>query len=620
MQKQQQESIFKNFTFLHFLLLLFLIMVILSFLSPLLQTAQISYSTFLKEIQEGNVQEVNIRGYRVEGILETEIEENGRAFTRFITFVPAMGDEELLPLLKEKEIEVHTQPERSPFFWYFIISLIPLLLIGGLIYSQYRRMQGGEGGGGLFGFGKSQAKKYDQGKQRTTFEDVAGAEDAKVELMEVVDYLKDPREIREVGGKVPRGIILVGPPGTGKTLLAKAVAGEAGVSFFSITGSDFMEMFVGVGARRVRNLFKEAKQGAPSIIFIDEIDAIGRRRGAGVGGGHDEREQTLNQLLSELDGFESHEDVVVMTATNRPDILDPALTRPGRFDRRIMVDLPTVKDRVKILKIHSRNKKVDSDVDLELLARETPGFSGADLENLLNEAALLAARNQRKQVNREDIELARDKIMLGLKRHGLVMTKEEKRMVAYHEAGHAVVGILLPNADPVYKVSIIPRSQSMGVTQQFPDKEKYIYNREYLMDKLAVMMGGRCAEVMVFSTVTSGAGKDLQQATKMARSMVLEWGMSDDFEHMAPGGSSQEIVLGQELGKSREYSELTAQRIDQAVETILGKAYERAMEVLTSNKKPLEELAQGLLDHDELLGEQVYFIVTGEDQGKKKDA
>ncbi len=618
MQKQQQESVFKNFTFLHFLLLLFLIMVILSFLSPMLQTAQISYSTFLREIQEDNVKELNIRGDRIEGVLETEIEDNGRVFTQFVTFVPAMGDEDLMPLLKEKGIEVHTQPERSPFFWYLILSTLPLLLIAGLIFSQYRRMQGG-GGGGMFGIGKSQAKKYDRGKQRTIFEDVAGAEDAKEELMEVVDYLKDPGKIRDVGGKVPRGMMLVGPPGTGKTLLARAVAGEAGVSFFSITGSDFMEMFVGVGAKRVRSLFQEAKQGAPSIIFIDEIDAIGRRRGAGVGGGHDEREQTLNQLLSELDGFESHEDVVVMTATNRPDILDPALTRPGRFDRRIMVDLPTVKDRVKILKIHCRNKQLDSDVDLELLARETPGFSGADLENLLNEAALLAAREQRRKVRRQDIELARDKILLGLKRHGLALTPEEKRMVAYHEAGHAVVGALLPNADPVYKVSIIPRSQSMGVTQQFPDKEKYIYNREYLMDKLAVMMGGRCAELLIFSTVTSGAGNDLQHATKMARSMVLEWGMSDEFEHMAPGGSGQEIVLGQELGKSREYSELTARKIDQAVETILKKAYERAMETLTENRKALEELVQALLDHDEVSGDQVYAIVRGEAGGIKDD-
>lgn len=619
MPPKQKGSAFKNFTFLHFMLFLLLIMVLLSFFSTRLQTAQISYSTFLREIQIDNVKELNIRGDRIEGILETEIEDNERTFTRFVTFVPAMGDEELLPLLKEKEIEVYTQPERSPFFWYFILSLLPLLLIGGLIYSQYRRMQGGGGGGGLFGFGKSQAKKYDQGKQRATFDDFAGAEDAKKELMEVVDYLKDPQKIRDVGGEVPHGLMLVGPPGTGKTLLAKAVAGEAGVSFFSITGSDFMEMFVGVGARRVRNLFQEAKQGAPSIIFIDEIDAIGRRRGAGVGGGHDEREQTLNQLLSELDGFEGHENVVVMTATNRPDILDPALTRPGRFDRKIMVDLPTVKDRVKILKIHSRNKKLDSDVDLELLARETPGLSGADLENLLNEAALMAARNQRKQVNREDIELARDKILLGLKRQGLVMTKEEKRMVAYHEAGHAVLGVLLPNADPVYKVSIIPRSQSMGVTQQFPDKEHYIYNREYLMDKLAVMMGGRCAEIMIFSTMTSGAANDLQQATKMARSMVLEWGMSDEFQHMAPGGSGQEIVLGQELGKSREYSELTAQKIDQAVATILKKAYERAKETLSSNKKALEELAQDLLDHDEVSGDKVYAIVRDEAGGKKDD-
>ncbi len=613
-EKPQRPS-FKHDTFLHVLILIFLVLVIWNFVAPMWQATHISYSTFLTQVREDNIQEITVRGDRIEGNLQEEIEkEELGTFSHFVTYTPAFGDEELLPLLQEKGIEVYTEPERSPFFWYLLLSTIPLLLIALLIYSQYRKMQGG---GGLFGIGKSQAKRFDHGVQTTTFQDVAGAKEAKVELEEVVDYLKDPHKIQEMGGKVPRGIMLVGPPGTGKTLLARAVAGEAGVPFFSITGSDFMEMFVGVGAKRVRNLFQEAKQNAPSIIYIDEIDAIGRRRGAGVGGGHDEREQTLNQLLSELDGFEPTEYIAVMTSTNRPDILDPALTRPGRFDRRISVDLPSIQERIELLQVHSRNKQLDSEVDLEKLARETPGFAGADLENLLNEAALLAARDNRSSINQQDIEQARDKILMGLVRHGLALTPEEKRLVAYHEAGHAVVGAVLAHAEPIHKVSIIPRSQSMGATQQFPEQEQYIYHKEYLLDKLAVLMGGRCAEALFFSTATSGAANDLQQATKMARKMVLEWGMSEQFEHMALGGSTREIFLGEELGKAREYSEHTAQKIDSELENILKKAYDRASEVLTSHREAIDELAQTLLDNDEVSGETVYQILEG--QKNKQD-
>ena len=607
-KQKQQKPDFRNDTFLHVLILLFLVLLFWNFAGPMWQPAQISYSDFLAQLREDNVEEVTVRGDRIEGSVHEEVEKDDITYTDFVTYTPAFGDDQLMPLLQEKDIQVYTQPERSPIFWYLLLSTIPLLLIALLIYSQYRKMQGG---GGMFGLGKSQAKKFDQGKQSTTFQDVAGAREAKVELMEVVDYLKDPGKIQEMGGKVPRGVILVGPPGTGKTLLAKAVAGESGVSFLSITGSDFMEMFVGVGAKRVRNLFEEARQNAPSIIYIDEIDAIGRRRGSGMGGGHDEREQTLNQLLGELDGFEEHENIVVMTSTNRPDILDPALTRPGRFDRRILVDLPTVQDRVELLQVHSKNKQLGQDVDLERLARETPGFSGADLENLMNEAALMAARDGRSHINNQDIETARDKILMGLKRHGLVMTHEEKRMVAYHEAGHAIVGAVLPHADPVYKVSIVPRSQSMGATQQFPDREQYIFAREYLLDRLAVMMGGRCAEVQVFSTATSGAANDLQEATKIARRMVMEWGMSEAFEHMAPGGPGKEIFLGEDLGKTREYSESTAQKIDLEVEAILKKAYERANEVLSSRRQAMDELAESLMQNDEVSGETVYAIVEG---------
>ncbi len=607
-KEQQQKQDFRSNTFLHVLILLFMVLLILNFAAPMWQTTHISYSEFLAQVRSENVEEITVRGDRIEGSVKEEVQKEDISYTGFVTYTPAFGDDELMPLLQEKDFQVHTQPERSPFFWYLLLSTVPLLLIVLLLYSQYKKMQGG---GGLFGFGKSQAKKFDQGRQSVTFQDVAGAREAKVELMEVVDYLKDPQKIHGMGGKVPRGVILLGPPGTGKTLLAKAVAGESGVPFLSITGSDFMEMFVGVGAKRVRNLFEEARQNAPSIIYIDEIDAIGRRRGSGMGGGHDEREQTLNQLLGELDGFEEHENIVVMTSTNRPDILDPALTRPGRFDRRIMVDLPTVRDREELLQVHSKNKKLDHDVDLQRLARETPGFSGADLENLMNEAALMAARDGRSQINSQDVETARDKILMGLKRHGLVMTQEEKNMVAYHEAGHAIVGAVLPHADPVYKVSIVPRSQAMGATQQFPDREQYIYAREYILDRLAVMMGGRCAEVQVFSTATSGAANDLQQASKMARRMVMEWGMSEAFEHMAFGDPGKEIFLGEDLGKAREYSEMTARKIDQEVEAILKKAFERAQEVLSSRRRAMDELAQALLENDEVSGETVYAIVEG---------
>jgi cell division protease FtsH len=386
------------------------------------------------------------------------------------------------------------------------------------------------------------------------------------------------------------------------------------VPFFSITGSDFLEMFVGVGAKRVRNLFQDAKKEAPSIIFIDEMDAIARRRGAGLGGGHDEREQTLNQLLSELDGFEPNENVVVMTATNRPDILDPAISRPGRFDRKITVDLPTTADREQILEIYTRNKKLGEDVNLKALARGTPGFSGADLRNLLNEAALLAARQDRDVIHWNDIEEARDKVMMGLQRHGLTMTESEKRMVAYHESGHAIVGALLPHSDPVHKVSIIPRSQSMGATQQFPEQEQYIYGKEYMLDRLAVMMGGRCAETLVFETATSGAANDLQNATQMARSMVQEWGMSERFKHMAPGGQSKEVFLGEQLGKSREISERTAQEVDQEVEELLRQAYERAMQVLRERRHTLDRLAALLEEREEISGEEVRAIIKEDEE------
>ncbi len=588
------------------LLAVFFVFLIWSSISQYTSGLNVSYSEFIEQVEAGNVQAITAKGQSIDGKLKEEATFQDTAYTQFSTYLPSFGDQELMSKLKNQGVQVTTKPETDPFFWYILISLLPVFLIVWLIAVQYKRMQGQSGG--LFNIGQSQAKQYDQSQEKTTFDDVAGAEEAKVELQEAVDYLTNPDKITDMGGKIPKGIMLVGPPGTGKTLLARAVAGEAGVPFFSITGSDFMEMFVGVGAKRVRNLFQDAKKNAPCIIFIDEMDAIGRRRGAGLGGGHDEREQTLNQLLSELDGFEAYENIIVICATNRPDILDPALSRPGRFDRRIIVDLPTTKDRAQLLHLYTRDKKLDTEVDLDRLARETQGFSGADLENMLNEAALLAARQEKDTISHTEIEAARDKILMGLKRHGLVMTQEEKRMVAYHEAGHALVGALLPHADPVYKVSIVPRSQSMGATQQFPEQERYIYPREYLQDRLAVMMGGRCSESLVFGTATSGAANDLQQATKTARKMVLEWGMSGQFEHMALGSAGEQVFLGEELGKAKEYSEATSQTVDTEVEAILKQAFERASDILNQHRQALDKLAQTLLDQEEVSGETVYAI------------
>jgi len=577
-----------------------------------LNYTEISYTKFKSELQKDNVEEVTLKGLEVTGSLKSPsniriTKDNQIQFRDFITHVPSFGDEKLLTLLNEKDVTVNTEPKPDNSFAYTLIAFLPLLLIAGLIFFQYKRSQGQ--GGGIFSIGKNQAKLYSRSEEATKFDDVAGAESAKTELQEIVSFLKNPEDIFQIGGEVPKGLMLVGPPGTGKTLLARAVAGEADVPFFSITGSDFMEMFVGVGAKRVRNLFADAKNEAPCIIFIDELDAIGRRRGAGLGGGHDEREQTLNQLLSELDGFESKENVIVMTATNRPDVLDPALSRPGRFDRQVTVDLPSKKDREHILQIYAQNKNLDEDVKLEEIARGTPGFSGADLRNLLNEATLLVARNNKQAISYQEIEQARDKILMGLERHGLALTEDEKRLIAYHEAGHAIVGNILPHADPIHKVSIIPRTMAMGATQQFPEQERYIYKREYMQERLAIMLGGRSAETLIFNTATSGAGNDLQEATKLARKMVLEWGMSEEFEHMAPAGGQGEVFLGEELAQKKEYSEKTNQLVDEAVESILKQAYSRAYNILNEHRDALKALAEILVEEEEISGEKVDEIV-----------
>ncbi len=573
--------------------------------------SMISYSEFRQQVQNDNVTQVTVQGEKISGVFEQPVNEGegdqATTLEAFTTIIPSFGDNNLLDLLEAHDVTVETQPAQSFSWASLLLNILPFLLLGGVAYYFLRQMSGQRSS--IMSVGKSNARLYDRKQEHITFDDVAGAHEAKKELVEVIEFLRDPGRFEKLGGEIPKGVLLVGPPGTGKTLLARAVAGEANVPFFSITGSDFMEMFVGVGASRVRNLFEEAKKASPAIIFIDELDSIGRRRGAGLGGGHDEREQTLNQLLSEMDGFEPNLDVIIMAATNRPDILDPALLRPGRFDRRITVDLPTLKDREEILEIHSRNKPLDSGVDLEQIARGTPGFSGADLQNLLNEAALLAARKGKNVIQMDDIEDARDKIILGLERGNLAISEEECRLLAYHEGGHAVVAAFTPHADPIHKVTIVPRGRAMGVTQQLPEKEKYIYPREYILDRMAVMMGGRAAEEVVFHTTTSGAENDLKQATHLARKMILDWGMSEKFKQVAYGGQREQVFLGEELAHRRDYSETTAYEVDEETHKILSEAYDRAEDVLREHRDGLDRLVDALLEEEVISGDRVLELL-----------
>jgi cell division protease FtsH len=578
---------------------------------------EIEYSTFKEQLRDDNVERVHIQGDRIEGTFRNEqqlqiTDADTTSYTTFITVIPSFGDERLTDLLEEKNVVISAESESDGFWWYFLIFSMPLffLLIFGYIF--YRRMQ--MQGRGMFNIGKSQAKLQEPGKNKTTFDDIAGMDGAKTELREIIEFLKDPSRFEEIGAKLPKGVLLMGPPGTGKTLLARAVAGEANVPFYTITGSDFMEMFVGVGAKRVREMFKEAKEKSPAIIFIDEIDSIGRKRGAGLGGGHDEREQTLNQLLAELDGFEPSENVIVMAATNRPDILDKALLRPGRFDRQISVDLPSQNSRHEILKIHARNKSIDESVDLKKIASSTPGFSGADLENLLNEASLYAGRNKRNKIIMDDIENARDKIMMGLEREGMQIDDEEKKILAYHEAGHAIVAAALPKSDPLHKVSVIPRGKAMGITMQLPEKEKYLYNKEYLLDRMAVIMGGRAAEQLIFNTATSGAQNDLMRVAKLSRKMVVEWGMSEKFGHLAFGSDEEDVFLGRDMTRQKSYSDSTAREIDQEVQSISREAYDRAINILKENREAFDNLAELLIEKEEVSGEEVLSLM-----GKKND-
>jgi len=587
---------------------------------------QISYSQFINSVEEDQVAEVTISGDEISGSMKSPVAipaagngDESAEVTEFTTYIPEFAGEGLMATLRDHKVDITVNPQSDIAWWTILINVLPFIFLIGIGYMIFQRMQGQ--GSAIFNMRQSGAKRYQHDDQRTSFDDVAGCQGAKRELREVIEFLKEPHKFERLGGEIPLGVLLVGPPGTGKTLLARAVAGEADVPFFNITGSDFMEMFVGVGASRVRDLFEKAKQAAPSIVFIDELDSIGRRRGAGLGGGHDEREQTLNQLLSELDGFEPNTNVIVMGASNRPDILDPALLRPGRFDRRITVNMPTMKDRKAILEIHSQDKPLADDVDLEKIARGTPGFSGADLENVLNEAALLAARKDKEAIENEDIEQARDKVMMGLKRESLALTDEECELLAYHEAGHAVVAAVLDHADPIHKVTIVPRGKAMGVTQQLPEKDRYLYNKEYMLDRLAVVMGGRASEELHFDTATSGAENDLKQAKKMVRKMVLDWGMSEQFKNVAfGGGGGEQVFLGEEIAQRRDYSETTAREVDEEVKSILNHAFQRAKDTLKEHREGLDQVVERLLDVEEIPGEDVLQILGLEEKGKRGES
>ena len=564
----------------------------------------VSYTQFLQQVDQGEVKKVTVQGDGIRGELAS-----GQTFT---TTVPS-NDPSLWPTLTSHHVNVSVDrpDDGMPTLMSVIVNWFPMLLLIGVWVFFLRQMQAG--GGKAMGFGKSRAKLLTERQGRVTFEDVAGVDEAKDDLKEIVDFLRDPQKFQRLGGRIPKGVLLVGPPGTGKTLLARAIAGEANVPFFTISGSDFVEMFVGVGASRVRDMFEQAKKNAPCIVFVDEIDAVGRHRGAGLGGGNDEREQTLNQLLVEMDGFEANEGVILIAATNRPDVLDPALLRPGRFDRQIVVPNPDLGGREKILRVHMRKVPLAPDVDARTIARGTPGFSGADLANLVNEAALLAARRGKRVVTMPEMEDAKDKVMMGAERRSLAMSEDEKRLTAYHEAGHALVGIYMPQHDPLHKVTIIPRGRALGVTMNLPEQDRMSYSKQYCISKLASMFGGREAEVLVLGpdNVTTGASSDIQQATRMARSMVTEWGMSDKLGRVRYRGNEQEVFLGHSVAQSNNMSEETARLIDEEVRKLIEDAETTARRILTEHRDQLEIVARGLLDYETLSGDEVTALLKG---------
>jgi cell division protease FtsH len=584
---------------------LVLVMVFQSFSQTERTGQEINFSEFMHQVDQGNVTAVTIKGNKVTGTML-----DGQ---RFSTYAP--DDNNLVQNLRSKDVSITAKPEEgTPLLVSILISWFPMLLLIAVWIFFMRQMQGGGAGGkGAMSFGKSKAKMLNDDTNKVRFEDVAGIDEAKEEVEELVDFLKEPEKFQKLGGRIPKGVLFTGPPGSGKTLLGKAVAGEAGVPFFSISGSDFVEMFVGVGASRVRDMFENAKKHAPCIIFIDEIDAVGRQRGAGLGGGNDEREQTLNQLLTEMDGFEGTEGVIVVAATNRPDVLDPALLRPGRFDRQVNVPRPDVRGREFILKVHMKKVPLDEDVDPHTIARGTPGFSGADLENLVNEAALMTARRNGRLVEMQDFENAKDKVLMGLERKSAVLSEDQRRTTAYHEAGHTLVAKLIPGTDPVHKVSIIPRGQAMGVTMQLPDEDRYNYERQEILNNIAILMGGRIAEQVFLEQMTTGAGNDIERATEMSRKMVTEWGMSDKLGPLTYGEKEEEVFLGREVTQHKNISETTIQEIDAEVRSIIEAEYKRARQLVEDNRETLERMAQALLQWETLDSDQIDDIMNGQD-------
>lgn len=567
---------------------------------------RVSFSEFLNAVKENKLSHVTIQGEEYTGQFKDGNSE-GAGF--FVTTGPEKSDQAIEALTKSDAKVEFKKRQDTPFWQQFLFSWLPMILLFGFFFFFMKQLQ--MGGGKALSFGKSKARLLTESQRKVTFADVAGIDEAKDELYEIIDFLKDPQKFTKLGGRIPKGVLLMGSPGTGKTLLAKAIAGEAGVPFFSISGSDFVEMFVGVGASRVRDLFEQGKKNAPCIIFIDEIDAVGRHRGGGMGGGHDEREQTLNQLLVEMDGFESNEGVILIAATNRPDVLDPALMRPGRFDRRIIVPRPDLKGREDILKIHSKRVPVDINVNMHFIARGTPGFSGADLENLVNEAALFAARQNRKTVLMSDFEMAKDKVMMGSERRSMIISDEEKKTTAYHEAGHTLVARLIPGTDPVHKVTIIPRGMALGLTQQLPEKDKYMQSKKYAEDQVAILMGGRLAEEIIFNEITTGAGNDIERATDIARKMVCEWGMSEKMGPLSFGSKEDSPFLGRDVSRT-DYSQSTAVMIDDEVKRIVMSNYSRARKILEDNINTLHHLAQALLEYEVLDGDQINRLIAGE--------
>ncbi|HSW69042.1 MAG TPA: ATP-dependent zinc metalloprotease FtsH [Gammaproteobacteria bacterium] len=566
---------------------------------------RISYSSFLNEVRQGNVSSVTITDQELTGTMQNNTKS-------FATYLPMANDTQLLKELTDKGVNIKGKPPEQPGILVHLLNLLPWIILFA-IWIYVLRQQAGGGRGGAFSFGRSRARLLGEDQVKVTFADVAGVEEAKEEVKELVEFLRDPGKFQKLGGKIPQGVLLVGPPGTGKTLLAKAVAGEAKVPFFTISGSDFVEMFVGVGASRVRDMFEQAKKQAPCIIFIDEIDAVGRHRGAGLGGGHDEREQTLNQLLVEMDGFQGNEGVIVIAATNRPDVLDNALLRPGRFDRQVVVGLPDVRGREQIIKVHMRKVPLANDVDAAVIARGTPGFSGADLANIVNEAALFAARANKRAVGMDEFEKAKDKVIMGAERRSMVMSESEKKLTAYHEAGHAIVGLLVPEHDPVHKVTIIPRGRALGVTMFLPEGDKYSYSKEHLESKISSLFGGRIAELIIFgpSKVTTGASNDIQKATELARNMVTKWGLSEKLGPLTFGDDEKEVFLGHAVARHKEISEKTFGVIDQEVHEIIDRNYKRAEQILRDNLERLHMMAQALIKFETIGFDQIQDVMAG---------